>query len=513
MLKQFAILLMLLVSTGKLLAQMESTAFSAPGRGGVATTFTTDYQTIGINPANLGFHKSFRDPKLTIGFLEMNTTFFSEAMSRKELFDAMFKSTDVQFTAEQKQLAANKLANTAISLNADVMLIGIGLQLPNNQGVAFSIRDRIQLYTQINENAAEIAFMGASAGYFPKLLLSDGSVISNPRHPSNEGMTELSQETLDQVVNGLFLSDDNASNYSDILDGSRISSSWFREINLSYGKQLVETYDFSLYAGLGVRYIQGMMLIELAAQNGELVSSNISMSSDFGLSFGDSLEVTNPTFEPSNQVSTFNMLATPNPVGKGYGLDFGITMRIKRNLYVGLAITNLGNIKWDGNVYEVTDGKLVQFAGAGFDNYNLLASSQGAFQFAGDKSPFSWEGSSSITQELPSTIRLGGSYEIYRTFHVGIDVVVPRNRIAGNLEKPLYAVGGDFRVSKIIKVSTGFNFGGNNDSKVNLPAGITYMARKGFYETGIATRDITTFFGDFGGSTVPFAAGFLRFKL
>jgi len=35
-------------------AQNELSNFSATGRGGVINTFASDYQVIGINPANLG---------------------------------------------------------------------------------------------------------------------------------------------------------------------------------------------------------------------------------------------------------------------------------------------------------------------------------------------------------------------------------------------------------------------------------------------------------------------------
>ena len=180
---------------------MESTAFSATGRGGVSTTFATDYHTIGINPANLGFHKSFRDPKVTFGILEANTTFFAEAMNRRELLDAIFHSKEVQFSTEQKQAAAEQIANTALSLNTDVMLFGASLQLPHSQGIAFSVRDRIQLFAKINENAAEIAFNGATASYFPALLLSNGDVIPNPRHKANNLSDKtLPQEIADQVI-------------------------------------------------------------------------------------------------------------------------------------------------------------------------------------------------------------------------------------------------------------------------------------------------------------------------
>jgi len=498
-----------------ILAQTESTAFTATGRGGVGTTFVTDYQSIGINPANLGFHKSFRDPKLTIGFFETNATFFAEALTRKETINTIFNSGDIRFTGEEKREAAERIANTSFSLNADVMLMGVSVRLPRNQGLAFSIRDRIQLFSRINENTAELAFMGANARYFPELLLSNGDLIPNPRFPGNESQTPLTAEQEEQVILGLFSNPDSASLYSEIMDGSRIASTWFREINFSYGKQLVETYNFSMYAGLGVRYIMGITMIEMEAANNELVASNISVSEDFGLSFGEGDEiVSSPTFRPPNDVSTFRRVAFPKPVGRGLGIDLGLTMVIKRNLYIGMAITNIGNIKWDGNVYRVNDGKLVQFAGSGFNNFNILASDQGAFQFAGDKSPLSWEGTNSITQTLPSTIRFGASYEYHRTFHVGFDIIAPRNNAAGNLENVLYAIGGDYRPNRVLKISTGINFGGNNQSKVNIPMGITYIARKGFYETGIATRDITTYLADFGGgSTISFASGFLRFKL
>ena len=73
-------------------AQLDLSAFTATGRGGVATTFSTDYQTIGINPANLGFVKSFRDPLVTLGFNEASFTVRAEPLTRSELFKAIFKS-------------------------------------------------------------------------------------------------------------------------------------------------------------------------------------------------------------------------------------------------------------------------------------------------------------------------------------------------------------------------------------------------------------------------------------
>jgi hypothetical protein len=171
-------------------------------------------------------------------------------------------------------------------------------------------------------------------------------------------------------------------------------------------------------------------------------------------------------------------------------------------------------MNWNGNVYRVNDGRLVQFAGLGFNNYNILGANESNFQFAGDKSPLSWEGSEEITEALPGQIRIGASYNYFRTIHIGFDVVIPRNDVAGNLEQPLFAIGGDFQAFKTLRFSTGLNAGGNNDSRVNIPLGATYTARRGFYEAGIATRDVVTYFANAGGgSTISLALGFLRFKI
>lgn len=65
-------------------AQLDLSVYSATGRGGVATTFVTDYQALGINPASLGYKRSFKAPKYTLGLLEINTTFYAEALSDRK---------------------------------------------------------------------------------------------------------------------------------------------------------------------------------------------------------------------------------------------------------------------------------------------------------------------------------------------------------------------------------------------------------------------------------------------
>ena len=74
------ILILLVLSSFNLFSQIEYSSFTATGRGG-ATTFVTDYQALGINPANLGWHLEFEEKKFAMGFNEFTYSIHSGALS------------------------------------------------------------------------------------------------------------------------------------------------------------------------------------------------------------------------------------------------------------------------------------------------------------------------------------------------------------------------------------------------------------------------------------------------
>ena len=217
-----------------------------------------------------------------------------------------------------------------------------------------------------------------------------------------------------------------------------------------------------------------------------------------------------------HKINTFaHFFALPKPIGNGYGIDVGINVVVKRNLYVGAALVNYGKMSWTGNVYNLTDGVLAQTQGVGFDNYNFITYSPETFQLGGEGSALSWEGSEQFDDDLPAMARVGASYEFFKTAHLGFDVLVPINPDApGSLASNLYAIGGDLRLNKLLTISSGVSTGGNQEFNINIPFGIMYNARRGHYEAGLSTQDISSFIGDIegGGNNISFALGFLRFK-
>ena len=63
------IAILLLLTSTLVLGQGEGSVFNSTGRG-VSTTFASDYQALGINPANLGWSKEFKGKTLAFGFGE-----------------------------------------------------------------------------------------------------------------------------------------------------------------------------------------------------------------------------------------------------------------------------------------------------------------------------------------------------------------------------------------------------------------------------------------------------------
>src|ERR1700744_5603468 len=65
-------------------AQYENSSFTNTGRG-CATTFATDYEALGINPANLGWNWKFSDKKFAMGFAEFGASITSDALTKSQL--------------------------------------------------------------------------------------------------------------------------------------------------------------------------------------------------------------------------------------------------------------------------------------------------------------------------------------------------------------------------------------------------------------------------------------------
>ncbi len=477
--------------------QHEYSSFTATGRGG-ATSFVTDYQAVGINPANLGWSGKYEGKKFALGLSEFSFSVHSDVLSKQELRDAftsMISGDSLStFSYDEKLSAAQEFANSGMALDLDLGSFGFSYNNESFGGIAFRINDQINWYTRFNETTSEILFLGKLAPYFDSLIYVDPTTLDTSQIENYQGM---SQDSIQNIVSGFSNAPDLI---SELINGSHISFSWLREYNLSYGRQVFEIDDkLNIYAGIGLKYMQGFGYMDIKSENNEL-SAFSSISPIFPIDYGGA-----DSLNPSTVVQP-NGSFMPKPVGSGMGIDLGLSFLIADKIKIGLAYTNIGSMTWSGNVYTVNDTTIYDTESAGLQNYSVF---QQLGDVVGDEGLFEWVGLQEKKVKLPSTFRLGASFKIQEIAELGLDIIVPTNDGVGNFEKVVLGFGGDLYPIPWLRLSAGFLTGGNYDFQI--PVGLTIVIPDGSWEAGFASRDAITFFSQ-NGPTLSLSMGFMRFR-
>lgn len=477
------------------LAQFESSSFCNTGHGG-ATTFATDYQATGINPANLGWDWKFSKKKFAMGYAEVTSSIYSDALSKSELRGAAsdFMGSGSQFTQQQKKDAARNFAESGFTFNANVGSFGAAYTSKVAGGFAFRINDNFQAYCKMGTTTADLLFMGKVSSVFDSLTIYNSVTGDTSQIRNYENM---SPDSVKMVLSGYT----NAPKLlSKILNGTEMTFTWTREYNFSYGRKIFGDSTFAMFGGIGLKYVQGLALVNVKSEN-EKLSGYSSITPAFEIDYGTAAK-------QANEVRQSGVI--PKPVGKGYGLDFGLNVIIANKLKIGAALVNAGSITWDGNVYTVKDTFMYSTTNAGLKNYNVFGQMK---DILGKNGLLKVEGQQTIKTKLPGVFRTGASIELGKYAELGVDCIFPLNGdnpdVVGQIKKPLIGFGGDFKPVKWLKLQAGFITGGNY--KYSVPIGIIIVAKEGSYECGIASRDAITFFTQ-NGPTLSLSTGFLRFR-
>jgi hypothetical protein len=464
--------------------QIEMSSFTATGRAGVSSTLLSDYQCQGINPANLAFRPEKKNKNFSIGFGELSFSIYSDALSRINLSSALFNPEKKLNSAEKRQ-AAQDFTNKALTMNFDFLYGGFSWQSDDGlSGFAFTIRERAQWYSKFSQRASELMFNGINARFQNAAGQLEYYFQKIPNGPG--GLAGIDTIGIRDSLSALKL--------STILDGSRIAMGWNREYAFDYGVNILKTDRFKLNIGAGIRYIQGIGYMDLQA-DGSRYKAVIAASPAFGIRF------------PEKSQDTVNVGFLPNSAGSGVGFEFGVSAEIGEHWRIAGSITDLGSVSYKTNVYTASDGPLTSISTQGFSSYNFF---QNASQFDGfTRDLVKWQSDQRELIALPSKFRFGGSYSS-KIVNVGFDLVTPLNTVAGNILRPVISAGGDVKILGIFRLSTGIMQGGNY-SNLLIPAGITFSPVAGYYELGIATRDLFTYLRS-KNPMISLSVGFMRFR-
>ena len=455
--KLFIVLAFLIVTGAN--AQNELSNFSATGRGGVVNTFATDYQAIGINPANLGIEGS---AFVSFSIAEIGAGVSSQSLTRKQLAKFISGVDDPMTQQEKQEYAAAFNNENALNTNVDATSFAISVKLPQVGGFSFSHRYRLAGHMGLNQTFAEILFLGQNAPIYQNF------------DPTN------------------------APKVSDVFDNTKLQLSWLSEFNLAYGRTLSETIGSGLYGGVGYKYIRGIGILDLVIEDGT-VRAYSALSPAFNVDYGNLTSL--PTFNYQGDKSG---LAA---VGSGHGFDIGLAFNINEKTKAGLSVTDLGFMEWEGNLITAFDQPLQLVTSNGISTFNLFEQIP-QFTGSGDESLLSYEAEQKRRTKLPARLRTGVGIKLAEKFEGGLDVTFPLNDVAGNLPGVFIGAGIDFKPVPVVRISTGFTGGAGHG--FNVPLGFTLVTP--VYEAGIATRDITGFIVK-ENPYFSFAFGFLRFKI
>lgn len=465
----------------QIFAQQEGSAFTETGRG-AANAFVTDYQALGINPANIAFGNEY-NKKFTLGFFQAGFSNYGEGLTRSQLNDVVF-SVDNELTIDQKLDAAERFSDKVLSMDTYATILGFSVNTEKYGGFAFSINARAQHYSKFSTTASNHLFTGFIDPYFNNWQLDNGNVVPNGGPTST---------LIDSTALG-FSSDPRFA--GELYDGMIIRDMAYTEYNVGWGMEFYKNDKLSLYGGAGVKYLQGLYVLNLTIDGGSVQEAYTASSPSLGIDYGDGQE-NSPSYVTGSGFK---------PVGSGFGFDLGVAMELNEQFRFSASVTDIGSITFDGNVYQTKDTLITDIDNTGINSYNIFTEFDA---FNGDDGLFKWEGVREKKVNLATQARLGAGYFLNEQFRFGLDVVIPLNEEPGNIESTAFAAGMDYIVSPVFRISTGFGAGGNYDFRI--PFGLNFAMNEGSWEFGVSTRDILYFLRD-SQPNLSVAFGFLRFR-
>lgn len=164
----------------------------------------------------------------------------------------------------------------------------------------------------------------------------------------------------------------------------------------------------------------------------------------------------------------FNLF--PKPAGKGYSLDFGMTMQLGSMIKLAASVTDLGKIIWDYNT--ITNNDTNHFAYYDFyvsgddETYNRLVDDLGGYLTQDTGKTFS--------TEMPGKIRAGIMLMPSEKFSMEFNWIKGFNNLPGNTEDNIFTLSAEYLPIKYIPIRTGISVGGPGLYYISIGTGIKF---------------------------------------
>jgi hypothetical protein len=241
------------------------------------------------------------------------------------------------------------------------------------------------------------------------------------------------------------------------LENFKFKSWWIRTYAISYSRYIYK--DKSLYrgnpgliknisAGITSKYVMTYAYtdIGLSAQV-SYSSATQTLSGDYQAnavySFSEDLDIANTFHQGNTDPDPPPGFMKMKPAGKGYGFDIGAGAELRKGWILGLAVTDLGSIKWSGQATN--------------SDYNGYIDVSGVIEYEDIDSlshniSLTSERKQTFNTSMPTTLRLGVALkfeEMFKRFPgelmVGLDYNQGLNDQPSNFTVPRFSIGFQYR--------------------------------------------------------------------
>jgi len=461
----------------------------AASNGGSVTASALNWETIEINPANLG-----RPENHTFSLSVMNVALnFQDNglnLTNKNVISELkgIGKQDSITPTERTQMYNAVTAPGGLNTSATINWVAFSFTLPKIGGFGISLTDKIYAHAQVNPNAAKLItdFAGRKldtkqdSAEFQSLLQADAPLLSESP--------------------------------AQLLDGTNTGGYHYRELNIDYGRKLLTINIPS--KGTGDASFEGSEYLNYNSQKADnnsnplIIYGGIGVKPIWGLgSYSSTISGTNSalnteqgTYVYSDNNYTSDILSnvfTAN--GRGYGVDLGLTATYKKWAFA-VSATDLGKITWQNNSFNPYTLHLPPT-----DSFPILFNNnEKILNYFLNHNPSNTGGAPNYTTELPSQFRTGISYRVGKILTLSSDFVAPLNNVQGNLINPYIAVGAHFDFFRYFGV--GIGYATEKDFGNLLPLGIYINILFGI-EIYVATNDAFAYINNQTGHVLSGEAG------
>ena len=470
-LKRFPLLFALaglMVPLAKAQNLFNSARSMALGSGG--TAYVTGYQSLFVNPANLGLFRGSK--QIMIGLPGDLSVSAGGSLANISVYNRYFTRGNAIGPGEVNSIvqqwfgsSPDKMHNMGV--DAEVVPIAAAFKFGENTVAGASVRLRALGHVGINQGMAQFMLRGLDSQHF------------NQPRPVN--MDQRMMSTAELAV-GL--------------------SHRFRFMGIIPDNQ-------QLWVGATVQIIRGLTYSEGNFQSTlQLTDSSLVHKFNYTLqSVGSMTDELNrfyqqridPTMQPHLSDIRFRPFGGGGmSKGTGYGLDIGATYLIsfdnefnsgkhavpEKSLVLSAAITDIGSVRFNQNSATFQGKGTFQWNGfqpdynyidarydSSFTNYmNYVVKDSIASDVYGAYSPVS---KSAITAKLPTSIHFGAYLNLHR-LGLMVDAGKGYNSYGMNSDRPYVSVGAELYPFSFLPIRAGYRFGGKTSNSFGLGTGLEF---------------------------------------